>query len=158
VVQTAQDHCPVRRGVDVGRGWSQGEDVYKVSDVRRFTALDMFGTAGTLRRRQIIVAEFVVGCPAVFVLAALVLRTGPSLFGGWLLGVAFNYVPLAAHALSMFPPGRLEAELAGMDADDLRGQLSRAGVAQLLLLVPFLVALAATVQLLAPALSQIRRR
>jgi hypothetical protein len=38
--------------------------VYKVFEVRRFTALDMFGTAGTLLRRRIIVAEFVLGCPA----------------------------------------------------------------------------------------------
>jgi hypothetical protein len=33
-----------------------------IPDVRRFTALDMHGGAGSLRRRRIIRAEFVLGC------------------------------------------------------------------------------------------------
>lgn len=120
--------------------------VREVLDVRRFTALDMHGTAGTLRRRRIIRAEFVIGCPIVFVFAVVTLHAGHPLLGGWVLGIAFNYLPLAAHSLSLFPPGRLEAELAGVE--DVRGQLMRAGALQFLLLVPFLVALAAGVQLL----------
>lgn len=114
-------------------------------DVRRFTALDMFGTAGTARRRSIILAEFLVGCPLVFVVAGLVLRAGHPLLGGWFLGLAANYLPLAAYAVTLFPAGRLEAELAGVH--DVRGQLMRAGVVQFLLFVPFLVAVVAAMQL-----------
>jgi hypothetical protein len=77
------------------------------------TALDMFRTAGTVRRRRIILAEFVVGFPVVLAVAAVVLRAGHPLLGTWFLGLAVNYLPLAAHAVSLFPPGRLEAELAG---------------------------------------------
>lgn len=123
----------------------------EVFDVRRFTALDMFGTAGTLGRRRIIRAEFVIGCPAVFAVAVITLLNGHPLLGGWFLGVAVNYLPLAAHSVSLFPPGRLEAELAGVD--DVRSQLRRAGAVQVLLLVPFLVALAAAVQLIITPLS-----
>ncbi len=118
--------------------------MHEVLDVRRFTALDMYGTAGTLRRRRIIRAEFVIGCPALFLVTVMTLRGGHPLLGGWLLGVAVNYLPLAAHSISLFPPGRLEAELSNVD--DVRSQLMRAGVIQVLLLVPFLVALAAAVQ------------
>jgi len=124
----------------------QSGPVHWIFDVRRFTALDMFGTAGTLRRRRIIRAEFVVGCPAVFLLAVATLLAGHPLLGGWFLGVATNYLPLAAHAVNLFPPGRLETELAGVE--DVRGQLMRAGAAQFLLLVPFLVGAAAAAQLL----------
>lgn len=144
--------------VAAGRGRRQGKAVHTVFDVRRFTALDMFGRVGALWRRRIVVAEFVAGCLGVFVVAALVLRTGHSLVGGWLLGVAFNYLPLAAHALSLFPDGRLEAELAGLDTDDFPRELGRASVAQFLLVVPFLVALAAAVQLLVPAFNRRRPR
>ncbi len=121
----------------------------QVLNVRRFTALDMHGTAGTGRRRRVILAEFVLGCPAVFVIAVLSLRTGNLLLGGWFLGVAANYLPLAAHSISLSRPGQVEAELA--DVQDIRAELVRAGIAQLLLLLPFLVALAAAVQ-------QVRRR
>lgn len=118
----------------------------EVFNVRRFTALDMFGTAGTLRRRRIIRAEFVIGCPAVLAVAVLTLLNGHPLLGGWFLSVAVNYLPLAAHSVSLFPPGRLEAELAGVD--DVRSQLTRASAIQVLLFVPFLVGLTAAVQLL----------
>lgn len=118
--------------------------MHEVFNVRRFTALDMFGTAGTLRRRRIIRAEFLIGCPVLVLVAVLTLHGGHPLLGGWLLGVAVNYLPLAAHSVSLFPPGRLEAELSTVP--DVRGQLMRAGVVQVLLLVPFLVALAAAMQ------------
>ncbi len=47
-------------------------------NVRRFTALDMHGVAGTQRRRSIIRAEFVIGCPAVFLLATSILSGRPG--------------------------------------------------------------------------------
>lgn len=114
-------------------------------NVRRFTGLDMFGTAGTARRRRIVLTEFVVGCPLLVLLAAVTLLAGHVPVGIWFLGVAQNYLPLAVYAVALFPPGALEAELAGVD---VRRQLMHAGLAQLLLLlvVPFLVALVAAVQ------------
>lgn len=118
----------------------------RVFDVRRFTALDMFGTAGTLRRRRIILVEFVVGCPALFIVAVITLLAGNPLLGGWFLGVATNYLPLAAHSVSLFPSGRLEAELA--DVEKVRDELRRAFAVQFLLFVPFLVGVVAAVQLL----------
>lgn len=112
--------------------------------MRRFTALDMYGSAGTRRRRQVIRAEFLIGCPALLVLGALSLLNGQLLVGGWFLGVGVNYVPLAVYSVILFPPGRLEAELAAVG--DVRAQLIRAGAVQALLLVPFLVAAAAAAQ------------
>ncbi len=53
-------------------------------DARRLAAMDMWGTAGSLRRRRMIRAEFL------------------------------NYVPLALHARSLSRPGALEAELTGV--------------------------------------------
>jgi hypothetical protein len=120
--------------------------VHAALDVRRFTALDMYGTAGTRRRRRIILTEFVVGCPAVLLLAVAILRAGNLVFGAYALGVGLNYLPLALHGIDLFRPGRLETELAGVD--DVRRQLMRAGLAQFLLFVPFLVASVAAVQLL----------
>lgn len=55
-------------------------------------------TAGTLLRRRIILLEF--------------------LFG--LVGVGLNCLPLAAHAISLSPAGRLATELDGID---IRGEL-----------------------------------
>lgn len=119
-----------------------------IFDVRRFTALDMFGTAGTLRRRRIICAEFVVGRPAAFLLGVLTLHSQQVLLGSCIIGIALNYLPLAAYAVKLLPSGELEAELTGVD---VRHKLRQAGTAQLLLLVPFVVvAAAAAVQLFRP--------
>ena len=112
-------------------------------DVRRFTAVDMFGAAGTARRRRTILAEFVLSCPLLILLGASTLLTGHPVMGIWFLGVGLNYLPLALYAVALFPSGALEAELTGMD---IRGQLRRASLVQLLLLVPFLVAVVAAVQ------------
>ncbi len=110
----------------------------QVLNVRRFTALDMHGTAGTPRQRRVILAEFVLGCPAVRIIGLLSLRAGNLVLGGWFLGVAANYLPLAVHSISLSRPGQLEAELA--DIQDIRAELVQAGIAQLLLLLlPFLL-------------------
>jgi len=113
-------------------------------NVRRFTALDMAGTAGTHRRRRIILAEFLVVCPVAGLLGFLTLHSGQVPLGVYLLGITLNYLPLAAYAVKLFPPGQLEAELSGVD---VRHQLRRAGAAQFLLLVPFVVAVLALYQL-----------
>ncbi|MEP6799682.1 MAG: hypothetical protein ABI890_16105 [Lapillicoccus sp.] len=118
----------------------------KVFDVRRFTALDMFGTGGTLRRRRIVRAEFVIGCPVLLILAVATLRAANDVLGVWFLGLGVNYLPLAVYAVSLFPPGRVEDELS--TRDDLRSPLKSASAVQVLLLVPFLVGVAAAVQFL----------
>ncbi len=112
-------------------------------DVRRFAALDMFGTAGTRRRRRIVRAEFIVGTVGLFALEAVQLADGGWLLGDWLTGAGLNYLPLAVHAVDLWPPGRLEAELAGVD---VRAELRRYGWLQLLLLLPLVVAVVGAAQ------------
>ena len=115
-------------------------------DVRRLAALDMWGSAGTMRRRRVIRAEFVVGALGCTILGLLALIRGSGwmlLVGTWLVGAGFNYIPLALHAQSLSGPGVLEAELQGLDT---RRELRRAGVKQLWIAVPFAVAIAALTQ------------
>lgn len=106
-------------------------------DVRRLAAVDMFGSRGSVRRRRVIRAEFIVGAAACTALGAWVLMSGLGWWravGAWLVGVGANYVPLAWHAVALSRPGALEDELRGLD---LRREGRRAGVAQLWILVPF---------------------
>jgi hypothetical protein len=88
-------------------------------DVRRLAAVDMYGTHGTQRRRRIIVAEFVLGAVVGTGIGVAIAVTAPSLgwrvFGAWIAGACVNYVPLALHALDLSRPGRLAAELDGVD-------------------------------------------
>jgi hypothetical protein len=115
-------------------------------DVRRLAAADMWGTAGTLRRRRLIRAEFVVdavGCTALGVVSLVSGSGWVDLLGVWLLGAGINYVPLALEAQSLSRPGALEAELHGLD---LRHELRRAGVRQIWIAVPLAVAIAALSQ------------
>ena len=113
-------------------------------DVRRLAALDMWGTAGGLRRRRLVRAEFVVGavgCTALGI--AAVVSAGDALLfavGVWLIGAGVNYVPLALYAHVLSVPGRLEAEIGD---GDVRPELRRAGVRQFWIAVPFAVAVAA---------------
>jgi len=114
-------------------------------DVRRLAALDMWGTAGTARRRRLIRAEFVLGAVGCTALGALALAGGGgwmTVVGLWLVGAGINYVPLALHARSLSRPGALEAELAGVD---VRRELRRAGAQQLWIAVPLAVAVSAAV-------------
>ena len=109
-------------------------------DVRRLAALDMHGARGTRRRRRLILAEFVLGAVGGAALGIWALTWGGGVavvLGVWLLGLAVNYLPLAAHVLALWRPGRLEAELAGVD---LRAELRHYTRAQLWVLVPFWVA------------------
>lgn len=111
--------------------------------VRRFAAVDMYGTAGTRRRRRIVAAEFVLGTAGLLALAAILCVHGGWLWGIWALGCGANYGALAVYAVALLRPERLRAELEGAD---VRSELRRYGVAQLLLFVPGLIALVALLE------------
>lgn len=117
-------------------------------DVRRLAAIDMHGWRGTRLRRTLIVTEFVAGAVGGTAIGVLVIADagglGWRLFGLWLVGISLNYVPLALHALSLLPPGRLTAELAGVD---IPAELRHYTTAQLRVVVPLLFVLLALVQL-----------
>jgi len=109
-------------------------------DVRRLAALDMWGSKGSMHRRRIIRAEFVIGaigCTALGLLAVLRGSGWIVVVGFWLIGAGINYVPLALEAQSLSRPGALEAELAGVDVGR---ELRRAGVQQFWIAVPLAVA------------------
>ena len=114
--------------------------------VRRLAALDMWGTAGSLRRRKVIRGEFLVGVIGCLGLGTLALNSGGWMLalGVWLVGAGVNYIPLAVEAMRLFRPGALEAELQGLD---VRLELRRAGMQQLWIAVPFAVAWFALLEL-----------
>jgi hypothetical protein len=110
-----------------------------VPNVRRLAALDMWGTRGGQRRRQLIRAEFFVGAAGCIGLGILALTTGSGwlrLLGIWLVGAGINYVPLALEAQSLSRPGALEDELRGVE---LRRELRRAGAQQFWIAVPLAI-------------------
>jgi hypothetical protein len=109
-------------------------------NVRRFAALDMYGTTGSARRRRIVVVEFALGAVGMILLGVVLTVHGAWLWGLWLLGCGLGYGALAAHAVTLYPSHRLEAELDGVD---VVSELRRYSAAQLLLFVPGLVAVAA---------------
>jgi hypothetical protein len=116
-------------------------------DVRRLAAVDMHGVRGTRLRRRIIVAEFILGalgCTALGLLAVGSAELGWRLFGAWLAGVGLNYMPLALHAVSLLPAGRLAAELAGAD---IGRELRHYTGAQFWGMVPLLFVVLALIQL-----------
>jgi hypothetical protein len=108
-------------------------------DARRLAAIDMWGTAGTIRRRRIIAVEFVVGLVLGVATGAMLLLNGHSAFsytpGAVVAGIGLNYLPLSWHAMQLSPSGRLESELDGVDK---MAELRRYAVLQLWLLVPYL--------------------
>jgi hypothetical protein len=109
-------------------------------DVRRLAAVDMWGSAGAPWRRWVILVEFVAGVAGIAAIGVALLVGGGALavvLGVWAFGVAANYVPLAAHALSLIRAGRLEAELAQVDVG---AELRHYTAAQLWIVVPVLVA------------------
>lgn len=115
-------------------------------DVRRLAALDMHGLRGTRLRRHVILAEFALGTVGAAALGVWALTWGDAvgvILGVWLLGLAANYFPLTAQALSLWPSGELKAELADVD---LRAELRRYTRAQVWVLVPFWVAVLAVTQ------------
>jgi hypothetical protein len=109
-------------------------------DVRRLAAIDMWGTRGTIRRRRIILVEFIGGVVLGAAIVAWVLAGSTSaatiILAVVIGGVAANYVPLAWHAAELTPAGRLEADLEGVDTDR---ELRRYALLQFWILVPFLL-------------------
>jgi hypothetical protein len=94
-------------------------------DVRRLAAIDMWGTRGTLRRRRIILVEFVIGFLLALAVGAVIVAAAHTpigyVIGGYVLGAGLNYAPLAWFAIGLYRPGALDAELAGVDkAAELR--------------------------------------
>jgi hypothetical protein len=113
--------------------------------VRQLAAIDMYGAAGTLRRRRIILAEFIGASVALLALGGWIAAAGAGLggrlLGIWMIGAGLNYVPLAGHAIMLSRPGALQAELAGVDT---ARELRRYSIVQLWIVVPLaLVARAA---------------
>ncbi len=117
-------------------------------EIRRLAAVDMYGARGTMLRRRVIVAEFVLGAVLGTALGVAVAASASALgwrvFGVWLAGGCLNYVPLALHAISLLRPGRLEAELAGVD---VRQELRYYTKAQVWIVVPLLFVVLAIAQL-----------
>src|SRR5262245_11674971 len=116
-------------------------------NVRRLAALDMWGSAGTMRRRRIIRAEFVLGVVGCIGLGLLAVVQGSGwwvVVGIWLIGAGVNYVPLALQAQSLSQPGALEGELDGVD---VHSELKRAGLQQFWIAIPLAVAAFAVVDL-----------
>ena len=109
-------------------------------NVRRFAALDMYGTTGSARRRPIVVVEFALGAVGMILLGVVLTVHGAWLWGLWLVGCGLGYGALAVHAVTLYASHRLEAELDGVD---VVSELRRYSAAQLLLFVPGLVAVAA---------------
>jgi hypothetical protein len=106
-------------------------------DVRRLAAIDMHGVKGTLTRRRVILAEFIVGVIALVTIGVVIGLNASSwqwrLIGAWFVGVGLNYLPLALHAVELYRPGRLDAELAGVD---VLPELRRYGLLQFWVFVP----------------------
>jgi hypothetical protein len=115
-------------------------------DVKRLAAVDMRGMHGAVRRRRVILAEFIGGAIGITVvgtsLTASASSAGGMVFGLWVLGMGLNYVPLAVYAIRLARPGALDAELASVDVPR---ELRRYSLLQLWILVPLsLVALTAS--------------
>ncbi|MEH1167338.1 hypothetical protein V6V47_18325 [Micromonospora sp. CPCC 205539] len=106
-------------------------------DVRRLAAIDMYGARGTIRRRRIILAEFLVGVVFMVTLGVWLLASssgvGGRAFGLWFVGVGLNYAPLSAYAIALTRAGALDAELAGVDTTR---ELRRYTILQLWVFVP----------------------
>ncbi|MFZ0218219.1 MAG: hypothetical protein WAM30_19970 [Candidatus Dormiibacterota bacterium] len=92
-------------------------------------------------------AEFALAVLLAAVVGALLIRSGGTIntiIAAWALGVAANYLALAAHGVSLCRSGELDRELAGIDFWPGARYCSRA---QFLIAVPMLLAVLAIAQL-----------
>ncbi len=113
--------------------------------VRKLVALDM-----ALHGRRFILLEFGVGTPAILLFGAWLILVGQSLVGWYLTAVGVNYLPLLAYGIAM---GSREAARSEVEEDMNRDKqfVRRYGTKQMLLVVPFVVAILALVQLVRPS-------
>lgn len=105
-------------------------------DPRRLAAVDMYGTRGTLRRRRIILVEFVGGLVAALAFGGWLLSSGDagnSVIGALVIGIGLNYAPLSVYAIRFSPHGALESELKDVD---VQSELRRYSVLQFWAFVP----------------------
>ena len=105
-------------------------------DPRRLAAVDMYGTHGTLRRRRIILFEFVAGLIAALAIGGWLISVadvGNTVIGVIIITIGLNYTPLAVYAIRFSPAGALEAELNNVD---IATELRRYTVLQLWVFVP----------------------
>lgn len=109
------------------------------------------GTGAGRVRQRLILAQFIVGVLACGGLGVYLIASSSRAWltiGVWLLGAGLSYLPLALHAVALNRPGRLEAELAGLDA---RPEVRSYPVKQFWIAVPGAVLVAAVVELLTPS-------
>jgi hypothetical protein len=94
-------------------------DVMELVEVRRLAAVDMHGAHGSVQRRRVILAEFVLGAVGGVAFGVWALTswhgTVGVVAGIYLLGLAANYAALALHAITLSRAGALDAELRGID-------------------------------------------
>ena len=80
-------------------------------NVRRLAAIDMYGARGAVRRRRIILAEFIAGAVVMVAfgvwLAAFSSGLGGRVLGIWIAGSGLNYAPLAAYAIALRTANRM---------------------------------------------------
>ncbi len=108
-------------------------------DIRRLTAVDMYGSNGSRLRRTVITTEFLLGAttgPAIGLLVAFMSPgLGWQLFGAYIAGACLNYVPLSLHSFRLLHRSALEDELAGLDIGEELGRYTKL---QFWLVVPLL--------------------
>ena len=106
-------------------------------DVRRLAAIDMYGGQGTIRRRRIILIEFIAGAIVMvgfgLWLAVVPGTTFDRALGVYVILAGVNYVPLALYAVALSRPGALAAELSGVDTGR---EIRRYGLLQFWIFVP----------------------
>lgn len=107
-------------------------------NVRRLAAIDMYGTQGPMRRRRIVLVEFVAGVVVAAAfgiwLVAYTSGLGGRMLGTWMIGAGLNYALLAAYAIALSRPGALDGEMSGVDTGR---ELRRYTVLQFWIFVPF---------------------
>lgn len=112
-------------------------------NIRKLAALDM-----ALHGTRLIRIEFAAGILLPLTIGGLFLARGrapwETFFGWYLVGVAFNYVPLFAHAVSL----RSKEEASREVETELSNDVARYGLKSLLLLLPLVVTWLAVVQAL----------
>ncbi|HVN92189.1 MAG TPA: hypothetical protein VMT38_00760 [Terracidiphilus sp.] len=117
-------------------------------NVRKLAALDLYFLGP-----YVIVTEFALGVAGPIALGVLTLRMasrhvwplGLTLFGGYLLLLGVNYIPMLLHAIGLVRSRSASIEIAD-ELSDRRVAFRKYRLQSLFLLVPFLVPLLAILQ------------